>query len=89
MMRVANAIVGQSPSVGSLPMVYAATSPSIKGGEYVGPGGLLDMRGYPEVQESSARSRDEATAERLWSVSAELTGVTYAFEEQVVAERTD
>jgi NAD(P)-dependent dehydrogenase (short-subunit alcohol dehydrogenase family) len=80
MMRVANAVVGQSPSVGALPMVYAATHPSIEGGEYVGPGGLMDMRGYPEVQASSDRSHDEASAQRLWEVSAELTGVTYAFE---------
>jgi len=86
MMRVANVVVGQSPSVGALPMVYAATHPSIEGGEYVGPGGLMDMRGYPEVQESSARSRDEESAQRLWAVSEELTGVTYAFEEPAVVE---
>ncbi|WP_440992264.1 oxidoreductase [Haloarchaeobius baliensis] len=86
MMRVANAVVGQSPSVGSLPMVYAATHPDIEGGEYVGPGGLMDMRGYPAVQASSDRSHDEASARRLWEVSTELTGVTYAFGEPAVAE---
>ncbi|MFD1644086.1 oxidoreductase [Haloarchaeobius litoreus] len=85
-MRVANAVVGQSPSVGSLPMVYAATHPGIGGGEYVGPGGFMNMRGAPEVQASNDRSHDEASAQRLWEVSEELTGVTYAFAEQAVAE---
>jgi hypothetical protein len=35
------------------------------------------MRGPPERQESSRRSRDPETARRLWDVSEELTGVTY------------
>jgi NAD(P)-dependent dehydrogenase (short-subunit alcohol dehydrogenase family) len=78
-MKVANAVVAQSASKGALPMLYAATA-GVDGGEYVGPGGLMTMRGYPSVQRSSDRSYDEATAERLWSVSEELTGVDYEFE---------
>jgi NAD(P)-dependent dehydrogenase (short-subunit alcohol dehydrogenase family) len=81
MMRVANAVFAQSAERGALPMLYAATAPGIDGGEYVGPGGLLDMRGHPELQRSSDRSYDRETARRLWTVSEELTGVTYPFEE--------
>jgi len=76
-MKAANAVLGQSATKGALPMLYAATGPGISGGEYVGPGGLLNMRGAPELQESNAASRDEETADRLWTVSAELTGVEY------------
>jgi hypothetical protein len=79
--KVANAVVAQSAEMGALPMLYAATAESVVGGDYVGPGGFMDMRGYPVTQRSSDRSYDEADAERLWSVSEDLTGVEYAFPE--------
>ncbi|WP_435349714.1 oxidoreductase [Haloarchaeobius sp. HRN-SO-5] len=88
-MRVANAVLAQSAAKGALPMLYAATKPDVAGGTYVGPGGLLNMRGHPSVQESSDRSYDEATADRLWEVSEDLTGVSYDFEEPVAAEEAD
>ncbi|NIB98848.1 oxidoreductase [Halobacterium sp. R2-5] len=74
-MKAVNAVLAQSAEAGAWPLLYAATHPSVDGGEYVGPGGLLNARGHPEEQASSERSRDEATARRLWSVSEELTGV--------------
>ena len=79
-MKAANALVAQSADRGVLPMLYAATQPSLSGGEYVGPGGFGNMRGAPTVQESSPASYDRADAERLWDVSEELTGVRYDFE---------
>ncbi|MDL0142167.1 short-chain dehydrogenase, partial [Halobacterium salinarum] len=33
--------------------------------------------GHPERQQPSARSRDEDTARRLWTVSADRTGVDF------------
>ncbi|MXR53063.1 SDR family NAD(P)-dependent oxidoreductase [Halovenus sp. WSH3] len=77
MMKVANAVLAQSAQAGALPMLYAATHSEITGGEYVGPGGFANMRGTPELQESSDRSYDESSAQRLWTVSEELTGVEY------------
>ncbi|MFT4884533.1 MAG: hypothetical protein ACI8U4_002049 [Natronomonas sp.] len=77
MMAVANRVFAQSAAQGALPMLYAATAEAIDGGEYVGPGGLFDMRGAPEEQRSSERSYDEAAAERLWNVSEDLTDVSY------------
>ncbi|QLC34829.1 SDR family oxidoreductase (plasmid) [Halarchaeum sp. CBA1220] len=77
LMEAANALLAQSAERGAWPLLYAATHPSIDGGEYVGPGGFRNMRGHPTTQESSERSYDRATARRLWSVSEELTGVTY------------
>ncbi|MFY4812810.1 oxidoreductase [Haloarcula sp. AONF1] len=78
-MGVANAVFAQSAEQGALPMLYAATAEDVIGGEYVGPGGLFDMRGSPEFQQSNDASRDEETAERLWEVSTDLTGVEYDF----------
>ena len=76
-MKLVNAIVAQSAADGALPMLYAAAADGLDGGEFVGPDGLLQMRGPPAEQESSDRSYDEATAERLWRVSEEETGVTF------------
>ncbi|MFB6218873.1 MAG: oxidoreductase [Halobacteriaceae archaeon] len=76
-LAVANAVYAQSARRGALPLLYAATAPAVSGGDYIGPGGVLNMRGAPAKQRSSDRSRDRETAERLWAVSEELTGVTY------------
>jgi hypothetical protein len=37
----------------------------------------MRQRGYPELQESNARSHDEGDATRLWKWSEEKTGVTF------------
>ena len=63
--------------MGALPQIRAATDPSVKGGQYWGPDGFREMRGYPKLVSSSAQSHDEAIQQRLWQVSEELTGVTY------------
>ena len=55
----------------------AAGDPAAKGGQYYGPDGIGETRGYPKVVQSSKQSRDEAQQQRLWEVSEELTGVTY------------
>jgi hypothetical protein len=54
----------------------AATDPNASGGDYYGPGGFAEQRGYPEVVESNGRSHDVDVARRLWAASEELTGVT-------------
>lgn len=80
LMKLANTLFAQSARAGAWPMLYAATGSSLEGGEYVGPTGMLNMRGTPGVQESSDRSYDEAVAKRLWAVSEELTGVEFEIE---------
>jgi NAD(P)-dependent dehydrogenase (short-subunit alcohol dehydrogenase family) len=77
MMKFANAVVAQSAEKGALPMLYAATSEEIDGGEYIGPSGFKNMRGYPEEQESSLASQDKDIAEALWNRSEALTGVDF------------
>ena len=63
--------------MGALATLRAATDPAVRGGQYWGPDGFREMRGYPELATSSEQSRDVAIQERLWTVSEELTGVTY------------
>ena len=79
LMKVANRLFGQSAERGALPMLYAATSDAVTGGEYVGPSGFMRMRGAPEFQQSNDASQDEGDAAQLWTVSEELTGVEYDF----------
>ncbi|PZG17229.1 SDR family NAD(P)-dependent oxidoreductase [Nonomuraea aridisoli] len=67
----------QPAHMGALPTLRAAVDPSVQGGQYYGPDGLAESRGHPKVVRSTARSHDQAAQRRLWSVSEELTGVTF------------
>jgi NAD(P)-dependent dehydrogenase (short-subunit alcohol dehydrogenase family) len=67
----------QSAAMGALPALRAATDPGAAGGEYYGPGGLVQAKGYPVRVSSNARSRDQAAQRRLWAESERLTGVTF------------
>ena len=62
--------------MGALPEVYAATSPDVRGGDYIGPDGFMGQKGFPQKVGSNSRSYDQAVAARLWAVSEELTGVS-------------
>ena len=66
-----------SSELGALPTLMAATDPVVRGGQYFGPDGFRELRGYPKLVGSSAQSQDLAIQERLWRVSEDLTGVTY------------
>jgi NAD(P)-dependent dehydrogenase (short-subunit alcohol dehydrogenase family) len=74
---VVTPLFSQDAAMGALPVLRAATDPSVLGGQYYGPGGFLGLRGYPKLAASSRRSHDEAVQRRLWAVSEELTGVTF------------
>jgi len=67
----------QSAEQGALPTLRAATDPGARGGQYYGPDGFGETRGYPKVVASSAQSHDADLQRRLWAVSEELTGVVY------------
>ena len=70
-------LVSQDAAMGALPQLRAATDPAVTGGQYYGPDGFGGMRGYPKVVGSSKKSHDAERQRRLWTVSEELTGVTY------------
>lgn len=77
LMQVGNAVLAQSAEAGAWPTLYAATQ-DLPSGTYVGPLGFQQLRGYPGPVGSTKASKDEAVAARLWDVSEQLTGVTYA-----------
>jgi hypothetical protein len=70
-------LFAQSEEMGALPQLYAATAAEVRGGEFYGPDGLGERAGHPKRVDSTTASKDPDAAARLWSVSEELTGVTY------------
>ena len=75
-MRVVEPIF-QAAAMGALPTLRAATDPSVLGGQYYGPDGFAEQRGYPKVVASSDQSHDVDNQKRLWTVSEELTSVAF------------
>lgn len=73
-----NCLFAMEPWQGALPSLFAATEPSLRGGEYIGPDGCLGLTGFPKPVEPSKRSKDATVAARVWKMSEELTGVRYA-----------
>lgn len=67
----------QPAAKGALSTLLAATSPSVRGGDYIGPTRLGETRGAPGHAILPALANDAALAARLWQVSEELTGVRF------------
>ncbi len=77
MIRFFNAIFAQSGPMGALPTLMAAIEPSAKTGDYFGPSGMSEWRGYPKRVFSNKLSHDDDIAAKLWTISEELTGVKF------------
>ena len=73
----ANALIAQSASRGALPTLCAATHSPIVGASYIGPDGFLEMRGFPKLTRAAGIAYDQELAANLWSISEELTGITW------------
>ncbi len=71
-------VMTQDDAMGALPTLYGATAPQARGGEYIGPDGFQAFKGYPTVEQPRPQALDDATGKRLWSVSEQLSHVTYS-----------
>jgi len=69
--------ITQSSSRGALPSIRAAVDPGVEGGDFYGPGGRGQRKGYPVKVKSNGASHHISDARLLWEVSEELTGVKY------------
>ena len=76
--RFLNPIFGQGVETGTLPTLRAAFDPQAESGDYYGPSGFMEMRGAPVIVKSNKLSHDQETAQKLWEVSEEMTGVKFA-----------
>ena len=76
-MAAANALVAQSAEMGALPSLYATTADEVESGDFIGPDGFQQMRGYPRKVGCRKQARSTELADRLWNVSEELTDTAY------------
>jgi hypothetical protein len=77
LIRFLNFFFAQTPPMGALPTLRAATDLSAEGGDYFGPKGVLEMRGYPVRVGTTSAAKSELDASRLWEVSEKLTGISF------------
>ncbi|MEU4603950.1 SDR family oxidoreductase [Kribbella sp. NPDC023972] len=71
-----NPLPTQGVETGTEPLLFAATDPSVKSGEYYGPAGFGGLVGPTKLVKPTGRALDPAANARLWSESERLTGVS-------------
>ncbi|MDO8186253.1 oxidoreductase [Conexibacter sp. JD483] len=76
LMRITNPLFAQDAAAGALPTLFAAVA-DVPGGSFAGPDGFAEQRGKPKLVKARPAAHDEQVAARLWSVSEQLTGVTF------------
>jgi NAD(P)-dependent dehydrogenase (short-subunit alcohol dehydrogenase family) len=81
---VGNRVIAQDAASGALPTLYAAVA-DIPGNSFAGPGGFMEQRGAPKLVGRSPAAEDARVAERLWTVSEQLTGVRFPFSAALAA----
>lgn len=74
--KVVVALFAQKAIDGAAPTLFAATAPMPAGG-YAGPSKRGGFAGPPTLVDRSADASDPVAAERLWTASEELTGVSF------------
>jgi NAD(P)-dependent dehydrogenase (short-subunit alcohol dehydrogenase family) len=74
-MKVSNRFMAQDVEMGALPQIYAAAGPDVESGQFYGPDGRNENKGFPTLVEPLVEARDRELGQRLWTISEELTGV--------------
>jgi NAD(P)-dependent dehydrogenase (short-subunit alcohol dehydrogenase family) len=67
----------QSAEAGSLPLLFAATSPNAQAGGYYGPDGRNEAKGNPTAAFVPAITKDATVGRRLWDESERVTGMQF------------
>lgn len=71
--------ISHDPAKGALPGIRASVDPTVQGGEYYGPDGMMEMKGNPVKVASNKASHNRQDAQELWKVSEQMTGVKFKF----------
>ena len=80
LIRPLGALFLQDAQKGARSVLYAALARDIAGGEFIGPDGFQQMRGYPTPVESDNYSNDPHIADRLWQATEAMTDIHYLSE---------
>ncbi|AQR62541.1 short chain dehydrogenase [Brevundimonas sp. LM2] len=70
-------LVSHSAAAGALPILMAATDPSVAGGAYVGPTRMQELKGPPGPAKAEPQALDAAAAARLWDATEAMLGVRF------------
>ncbi len=76
--RAFGTLFGQTAAAGAGPTLYAATSPEVRSGQFIGPSHVAQLFGTPTVVHPNRRAQNRADAARLWEISEKLTDVHYS-----------
>jgi NAD(P)-dependent dehydrogenase (short-subunit alcohol dehydrogenase family) len=66
-----------TPAEAARPILHAACAEGVRGADYYGPGGFLEIAGEPGRARVNPVARDVAVGRRLWSASESMTGIRY------------
>lgn len=61
-------------------MILAAEGSDVKGGDYYGPGGFMEIGGKPGKAKINPLAKDTELGKKLWQVSEQMTGVSFLSE---------
>ncbi len=75
--RLFAGLYSQSAVAGAMPVLRAATDPSVASGDYIGSVGPFEMTGPPGPVPVPPAARDPVTAERLWALSEEWVSLPF------------
>jgi len=70
-------LISHSAAAGTLPILMAATDPSVAGGAYVGATRLMELKGPPGPAKAEPQALDTAAAARLWEATEAMVGVRF------------
>ncbi|NBB53275.1 SDR family NAD(P)-dependent oxidoreductase [Rhizobium sp. CRIBSB] len=71
-------LISHSAAAGALPILMAATEPSVTGGAYVGATRLQELKGPPGPAKAEPQALDTDAASRLWEATQQMLGLRFA-----------
>jgi NAD(P)-dependent dehydrogenase (short-subunit alcohol dehydrogenase family) len=77
----------QSAEAGSLPLLFAATSPNARKGGYYGPDGRREAKGNPTAAFEPVVTKDATVGRRLWDESERVTGMQFVVSAPSIGNR--
>lgn len=70
-------LIVQPAEMGALPQLRASVDESVQGGEYFGPNGVGEMKGFPVIVHPNNDALNKNHIQKLWEFSEKITGVSY------------
>lgn len=77
LMRLSTRLFAQPAAMGALPALYAASAAGVNGGDYYGPDGFKQLKGYPTRVDCSPEAQDPIMAARLWALAEQFTQLRF------------